>query len=442
MVRTVVIVVSVVAAAAVAAGLGVLIWWLVADHGDGETSIISIPNVAQFVEIAGGGSMFWWFFPSLAEEASKRPLLLWLDGVTGEPPSLLANFGMFGPFDFELNKRDGSWVDDFNLLFVDAPLGTGFSTLASDAELPGDLDSNTEHLIQTLGSFYERNGEFVETPLYIFGQGYGAQLAVSLALGLSKTENITTNLKGVVLVNGIISPALALSQLGFYLEELAYVDDNGRAAIENFANETKHLVDEGQLGEAYEKFLSLGEFVNNNAGAVAVNLGQIVEKLTPNSTRDIFGQQGYLQSVTGSNVDFNKFMTETIAPALDIPEPVFDSRRNDVIQAFKDNFMRPAIDKVEEILQSTNLKVTIINGNLDAVSNTPGQLEWVNNLQWPGQEQFLNSRRQTLVINRLIYGYFRETERLTFYWMNAAGLLVPLDSPVAMKRVVQRIVDN
>lgn len=38
-------------------------------------------------------------------------------------------------------------------------------------------------------------------------------------------------------------------------------------------------------------------------------------------------------------------MTETIAPALDIPEPVFDSRRNDVIQAFKNNFMRPATDK-------------------------------------------------------------------------------------------------
>lgn len=50
-----------------------------------------------------------------------------------------------------------------------------------------------------------------------------------------------------------------------------------------------------------------------------------------------------------------------------------------------------------------------------------GQLEWVNNLQWSGQDKFLASERQTLAVNSLLQGYFRETERLTFYWMNAAG---------------------
>ncbi|XP_063822509.1 uncharacterized protein LOC135072501 isoform X1 [Ostrinia nubilalis] len=449
MVRTVVIVVSVLTAAAVAAGIGVLIWWLVADHsdnGNGEidnTWLEGIPNTAGFAEIPDIGKMFWWFFPSLASEASSRPLILWLDGVTGDPPSLLANFGMFGPFDFNLEKRNDSWVDDYNLLFVDAPLGTGFSTIASDVEIPGNLDTNTEHLLQALESFYARHEEFVDTPLYIVGQGYGAQLAMSLVLGLDKAENSTANLKGIVIGNGIISPAVALTKLGFYLEELGYIDGNGRAAIENFSNETTYLVSEGQLAEAYEKFLSLGEFVNEEAGAVAVNLGHIVEKVTYDSTtKDIFGQKKYLRDVTGFNVDFNTFMIERVAPALGISEPNFDSRREEVIQAFKDVFMRPAKNMVEEILENTNLTVTIYNGNLDAVSNTPGQLEWVDNLEWSGQGEFLISSRQTLIVNGLIEGYFRETDKLKFYWMNAAGVSVPLDSPVGMRRIVQRIVDS
>lgn len=77
---------------------------------------------------------------------------------------------------------------------------------------------------------------------------------------------------------------MALTSLGFYLEELGYIDGNGRAAIENFANETLDLVNQGQAESAFDNFLSLGQIVNENAGAVAVNLGHIVEKLTNSSS--------------------------------------------------------------------------------------------------------------------------------------------------------------
>lgn len=104
-------------------------------------------------------------------------------------------------------------------------------------------------------------------------------------LSLFQINDFSHNLKGVVIANGIISPAIALTRLGFYLEELAYVDGNGRGAIERFSDEVNGLVDDGQLEEAFDKFMSLNEIVNENAGAVAVNLGYIVEKLTRETTR-------------------------------------------------------------------------------------------------------------------------------------------------------------
>ncbi|CAG9785547.1 unnamed protein product [Diatraea saccharalis] len=445
----------VVTAVVVAAGLGVLIWWLVTNNdvitdNDGryETIILdgegfgNVNYMAAFTRIPEGGDVFWWFYPTLAEIPTQRPIVLWLDGVTGLPPSLLANFGMFGPFDLNLNRRNNSWIDQYNLLFMDGPLGSGFSTVADNGEIPQNLETNTNHTILTLKSFYEQNSEFYETPLYIFGQGYGGQMAVMLALELNNMESFSPNLKGIVLGNAIISPALVITKLGFYLEELAYVDFSGRAAIESLSNEINELVDQGKLESAYDHFLTLDKFINENAGAVAVNLEYIVEKVTRESNDFDFGQTKALKEVTNLNIKLGQFMDEVVAPALGISNPNFDRQREAIIQSFKENFMKPATNKVEEVLDNTNISVTIYNGNLDAVSNTPGQLQWINSLQWDGQEQFLNSSRQTLIINNQIEGYFRETDKFTFYWINVAGLSAPLDNPVAMRRAIQRIMDS
>lgn len=50
-----------------------------------------------------------------------------------------------------------------------------------------------------------------------------------------------------------------------------------------------------------------------------------------------------------------------------------------------------------------------------------GQLEWINNLQWSGQTQFLSQPRQLIVVNGLLEGYARASDRLQFFWMNVAG---------------------
>ncbi|CAH0692929.1 unnamed protein product [Chilo suppressalis] len=447
--KSLIITVSVAAAVVAATGLAVLIWWLVTNSevtGDRYETIVlegngfgDIRHQAAFTRIAGSGDIFWWFYPTLAEDPTLKPIVLWLDGVTGLPPSLLANFGMFGPFDFNLNRRNNSWIDEFNLLFMDGPIGSGFSTVADNGEIPKTIDTNTNHLILALRSFYEQNRELYQAPLYIIGQGYGGQMAVSLALGLYNARDFSPNLKGLILGNAIISPALVMTKLGFYLEELAYIDNKGREAIENLSNEINESINQGSLEAAYNSFLTLDKFVNENAGAVAVNLNYIVEKLTQDNSTDDFGQTRTLRGVTGYSSSFKHFMDQTVAPALGIANPDFDGRRQAVVQNFKNTYMIPATSKVEAVLDSMNITVMIYNGNLDAVSNTPGQLQWVNNLQWSGQTQFLNSPRQPLIVNNYLEGYFRQTRQLSFYWINVAGLSAPLDNAAAVKRALQDI---
>ncbi|XP_072938871.1 uncharacterized protein [Epargyreus clarus] len=446
--KRLVIIISVIFAVAVATGVAVLTWWLVSGRhsfstirleGDG---LGDVEFTAAYTRIRNTGDIFWWFYPTTATNKTTQPVILWLDGVTGLPPSLFANFMMFGPYDVNLNRRSNSWINSYNLLFVDSPLGTGFST-AHDGRIPNDLNGNAEHLHMVLQSFYSLHSDYSDTPLYICGQGDGGQLAIALASIVSGSNQVPSNLKGVIIGNGIISPAVALTKLGFYLEELAYIDANGRDAIERLSYDVNELVNERKYEDAFDDFILLGDFVNERAGAVAVNLRHIIDKLIRGSARDFFGHSTYLRDAFSSTNEAYKFMEAIIAPALGISSDVtYDDGRDDALKAFRSFLMNPATVTLERVLRDTEIPVTFYNGNLDAVSNTPGQLEWINNLTWPGQQQFLSARRSTLIVNSLVEGYFRETPRLTFYWMNAAGQAVPIESPVAMRRILDRITSN
>lgn len=65
---------------------------------------------------------------------------------------------------------------------------------------------------------------------------------------------------------------------------MGYIDATGRAVIEDFSAETNSLVNGGNFEQAYEKFLSLGRLVEEEAGTVAVNLGRITDKLVRNAS--------------------------------------------------------------------------------------------------------------------------------------------------------------
>lgn len=63
---------------------------------------------------------------------------------------------------------------------------------------------------------------------------------------------------------------------------MGYIDATGRAVIESFSAETNRLVNNEDYEEAYDKFLSLGRIVEEEAGTVAVNLRRITDKLVRN----------------------------------------------------------------------------------------------------------------------------------------------------------------
>ncbi|KAJ2329545.1 hypothetical protein IWW51_000544 [Coemansia sp. RSA 2702] len=90
---------------------------------------------------SGQAKLFYWYFPAIAPKTADPPLLLWLQGGPGSS-SMVGLFTEMGPFDLtddgEFVRRNITWANEYDLLVVDQPAGTGFSSVTPAANLTLD----------------------------------------------------------------------------------------------------------------------------------------------------------------------------------------------------------------------------------------------------------------------------------------------------------------
>ncbi|XP_029671035.1 retinoid-inducible serine carboxypeptidase-like [Formica exsecta] len=82
-----------------------------------------------YVQVRPYANMFWWLYYTTADVKSyyDKPLVIWLQGGPGGSSTAYGNFEELGPLDTDLNPRNYTWVKDYNILFIDNPVGAGFS---------------------------------------------------------------------------------------------------------------------------------------------------------------------------------------------------------------------------------------------------------------------------------------------------------------------------
>ncbi|KAI9236927.1 MAG: Alpha/Beta hydrolase protein [Podila humilis] len=73
---------------------------------------------------------FYWFFPAIKPKVKDPPLIIWLQGGPGSS-SMIGLFFENGPIrvtdNMKLARRPTSWADEYSVLFIDQPVGTGYS---------------------------------------------------------------------------------------------------------------------------------------------------------------------------------------------------------------------------------------------------------------------------------------------------------------------------
>ncbi|KAJ1275654.1 hypothetical protein BS78_05G152100 [Paspalum vaginatum] len=165
------------------------------------------------VDEENGAELFYYFIESEADPR-RDPVLLWLTG--GDRCSVFCGLAFeIGPVKFIKEPYDGgiprleynpySWTKAASILFVDSPVGAGFSFSRDPRGYDvGDISSSLQ-IIKFLSTWFEEHPEFLENPFYLGGDSYAGKIVPYLAQKISEDIEAKVrpalNLKGYLVGN-------------------------------------------------------------------------------------------------------------------------------------------------------------------------------------------------------------------------------------------------
>ncbi|XP_003484729.1 retinoid-inducible serine carboxypeptidase-like [Bombus impatiens] len=398
-----------------------------------------------YVKVRPTSQMFWWLYYTTANVSSyyEKPLIIWLQGGPGASSTSYGNFEELGPLDVNLKPRNFTWVKDYNVLFIDNPVGTGFSYTTT---LGGYTTTNAEiahDLLECIKGFLKQLPEFANVPTYITTESYGGKMGAEFALSWYKAqqeEKIKSNLKGVALGDAWISPIDSVMTWAPFLLATGMVDTDGYEKINKAALRTKEAVDNKRWTNATKLWSYtegvIGEVTNN------IDFYNILTKIEPDSNQlslmqRLVSEPTFAQEYSiFSQESLSKLMNGPVKKSLNLPSN-HSTQSSLVFSKLREDFMKPVIHIVESLLNETKLKVVVISGHMDLIVDTPGTLRWVEKMQWKDANSWHRSDRAPLVVENIIEGYVKSYGNFSMYWVNRAGHMVPKDNPAAMAWILK-----
>uniref|UniRef100_M4E382 Uncharacterized protein n=1 Tax=Brassica campestris TaxID=3711 RepID=M4E382_BRACM len=188
---------------------------LLTQHGVDTASVISHLPGFEAISVVGEEEkvqLFYYFIKS-ENKPEEDPLLIWL---TGGPActALSALAFEIGPLTFKTEGYNGglpslvstsySWTKVASIIFLDQPVGTGFSYSTTPlADKPSDT-GEAKQTYEFLQKWLVEHPEFVSNPLYVGGDSYAGIVVPAIVQQISignENSNKPMNLKGYVLGN-------------------------------------------------------------------------------------------------------------------------------------------------------------------------------------------------------------------------------------------------
>ncbi|XP_015125163.1 retinoid-inducible serine carboxypeptidase [Diachasma alloeum] len=394
-----------------------------------------------YIDVRPGAHMFWWLYyvtPPSGEKVNvyKKPLVIWLQGGPGASSTGYGNFEELGPLDLEGNRRNYTWVNDYNVLFIDNPVGSGFSYVENTTAFATTNKQIADDLLKCMKGFLDKFPGFQKVPTYVTAESYGGKMAAELGLVWYKAQkagSIKSNLSGVALGDSWISPMDSVMSWAPFLLSTGMIDRRGVLAIEKAAVETQRAVDEGRWRAATSLWAYTENVIVNVTGNI--DFYNILEKKQPR------GRTGRLLPGVRPKVDRDRMLSELMNNGVRNTLGLNVSwglQSSEVFNILKEDFMKPVVNIVQQLTNQTNLEVFVFTGQLDLIVATLGTVEWVERM-FKDVAGWSAPPRRPVVVNNVIEGYLKEYKNFKMYWINRAGHMVPRDNPYATASMLKHL---
>ncbi|KAL8490565.1 hypothetical protein ACS0TY_022544 [Phlomoides rotata] len=368
------------------------------------------------VNSTSGSAIFYTYYEAQNSHNSQTPILIWLQGGPG-CSSMIGNFYELGPWlvkqeDLSLVPNSGPWNRVFGLLFLDNPIGVGFSIAASFQEIPRNQHDVAKHLFIAIKNFIALDDSFRTRPIYISGESYAGKYLPSLGYYILKRNRKSpresrVNLGGVAIGNGLTDPEIQVGTHAVNAFNLGLINEKQRTLLEDLQLEAVRCVQSGEWSKATAARSRVLDTLQNMTGLATL---YDFRRLTPYQD-DIVGE--FLNNVEAKRV-------------LGVNESMVYETCSDVVgEALNDDVMKSVRYMVEFLVKNT--KVLLYQGQCDLRDGVVSTLAWMKKMEWEGIDEFLDAERKVWRVDGKLAGYVQKSKSLSHVVVMNAGHLVPTD---------------
>uniref|UniRef100_A0A7N0ZS57 Carboxypeptidase n=1 Tax=Kalanchoe fedtschenkoi TaxID=63787 RepID=A0A7N0ZS57_KALFE len=402
---------------------------------DSGISVEELGHYAGYYNIAHSraAKMFYFFFQSRSN--SKDPVVIWLTGGPG-CSSELAVFYENGPFtitkNLSLSWNEYGWDKVSNLLYVDQPIGTGFSYSSDRHDIRHNEEGVSNDLYDFLQAFFTEHPEFAENDFYITGESYAGHYIPAFAArvhqGNKAGEGIHINLKGFAIGNGLTDPGIQYKAYTDYALDMGIIKKNEHDRINKILPVCETAIKlcgtDGTISCLASYFVCNTIFSSVMTLAGNINYYDIRKKCEGSLCYDFS--------------DMEKFLNQKpVRDSLGVGDIEFVSCSPTVYQAMLVDWMRNLEAGIPTLLED-GVKLLVYAGEYDLICNWLGNSRWVHAMEWSGQQSFVKSPEISFEVDGSEAGVLKTQGPLSFLKVHNAGHMVPMDQPKAALEMLKR----
>lgn len=362
------------------------------------------------------------------------PLLFWTNGG----PGCSSYFGLFlenGPYDIQedltLCWKEHGWDVGHNVLFVEQPIGVGFS-YSTDFEDKVLTEERVSHdMLEFFYAFMEEHPELAEKDLYISGESFGGHylpaIAKAIVIANVHQSGPQLNLRGVFMIDPWTSPSSIYYSYPEYAYDEGLISRDTRDRMFSAWGDCDNAL---RLCDMNIRFIR--SFACNAAYAYCQSrLFTPVLFLHPFlNYYDIRRRDCFVPGCYDISLLKDFMNDDSVKAALGVKKEINWENCDQSIR--RDLGWDVATDSKSIVASILNhgVNVSIVVGDRDFICNYKGNERWTERMVWDKADQWARTEKETLEVAGNNAGYVRQVTPLSFVKVANAGHMVPMDQPV------------
>ncbi|GAB6028846.1 hypothetical protein CHUAL_004650 [Chamberlinius hualienensis] len=399
------------------------------------SGVTNYPTYSGFFNVNDeyNSNIFFWFVPTpMQNMTQKYPLIVWLtsgNGVSG----LLSAIGEFGPFQLssdgiKLEPRENSWSSMANLLFIDAPVGTGFSFTENEDGYACNSSDVAQQIFTSLMQFFKVFPEYLNNDLYLAAESYAARYTATLSYRIYYENpylECPLNIKGVINISPEFDYRYMIN-ISSQLFSFGLLSESECEVFQKQESEVAHLLNLKAYGTAMSAFNSL-------------ILGQFWPTLTTYQT--LTGLESY------KNIDqpYNSYNYSDVVTFLNRPDirQAFHAgnatfqNASVVIGRVYDDVMVSYTPWLQDMLNK-GYKWLMVLGQFGILVNPVDFNCFIDSINWKASDEYAHAERNHLMLDNEVVAYVTPVKNLALATVLQAGQVVAADKPNIMANILQK----